>query len=215
MSYWPRRSHLVCAGCVVVMLLGGSREAAAQDRPSELSATEVQQALLHLNERIRGWYIVYDSVPQNDPSNPPGAFLRRTVAAYSPSSFYHGSAKAIDAYALEEDPFQECLTLSSDAAIVHHPRNQSFRRIKSASTDPLPDAWESEFIFLALGWWPLDSRQRPGASSGQAIVLPDVARSHDYVVRPFQEQVNGRWCHVLERPGRVTGYGSTLSDTAR
>jgi hypothetical protein len=66
----------------------------------------------------------------------------------------------------------------------------------------LPGTLQSESFFLATGIWPLDGRSAPRLR-GRPYVLRDVAKAEDYsLVRPRQERVDGRWCHVLESPGK-------------
>jgi hypothetical protein len=38
----------------------------------------------------------------------------------------------------------------------------------------------------------------PESTPGTPIVLAEIAKSNKYVVRPRQELIDGRWCHVLE-----------------
>ncbi len=63
-------------------------------------------------------------------------------------------------------------------------------------------AWKvrSPFLMECLGWWPPhDGTELPLA--GVPFFLHDALAQPDCVVAPWQEQVEGEWCHVVERPG--------------
>jgi hypothetical protein len=86
---------------------------------------------------------------------------------------------------------------------VENPVNRTFFGGKLKTTDEVPGTVRDEIYFLATGLWPTSGRPAPHLAPREPYVLRDVGRSDLYsVVRPELEAVNGRWCHVLERPGR-------------
>src|SRR5262249_33695398 len=81
------------------------------------------------------------------------------------------------------------------------PFPREYSRIPLKPSDRPPGTLGSLDFFMNTGLWPLE--QRPGPRYGQCpCALRELASDQTYsVVRPLQEEVDGHWCHVLERPG--------------
>jgi hypothetical protein len=59
---------------------------------------------------------------------------------------------------------------------------------------------QREFFWECQGWWPPDDDTKP--FTGQPpFFLHEVLAQKDARVRPYQEQADGAWCHVVEVPG--------------
>lgn len=56
------------------------------------------------------------------------------------------------------------------------------------------------FFFGSLGWWPPNDPNKP-PSQNHPLFLHEVLASNSYKLLPFQEQVQGVFCHVVEWKG--------------
>jgi hypothetical protein len=101
-----------------------------------------------------------------------------------------------------DDPFQQRFLLSSGMAVSQRPAKRWFHARSLAADAPLPGTMPNELMFMVLGWWVLAEREPPTAFGEAQAVLPAIARSSKYLVNPRQELVWGRWCHIVEYPGR-------------
>ena len=101
--------------------------------------------------------------------------------------------------AWEDDPYQQSAYVNYDHAFNDHPVNLPYREDHidpRASCRTLP----GDLFFRTTGIWPFDGRPAP-RFLGRPCMLRDIAGAkEDPVVRPRQELVDGRWCHVLEWP---------------
>ena len=101
-----------------------------------------------------------------------------------------------------DDPKQQRLTVGADRMVAERPLDRFFQERRLRPDEPLPGSAPKELLLIALGWWPLDRRPSPTLVDQLPAALSAVARSSAYQARPQLEQVGGRWCHVLECPGR-------------
>jgi hypothetical protein len=101
-----------------------------------------------------------------------------------------------------DDPYQQRLTVTADRLVAERPLDRIFNEQRLRPDDPLPGTAPQELLLFAPAWWPLT--QRPSATLVDKLpaALSAVARSAKYQARPQPEHVGGRWCHVLECPGR-------------
>jgi hypothetical protein len=177
--------------------------AGAPDRPpaAEYSAEGLRAGILEAQRSIKGLRVAYRSYDYDPRRYPRGSYSHRIVAARSPGDLYHVSAHGHDRLDWRDDPFQQRATISGQHLYNEFYINRVFFDYDVRPEDGLPGSLSSEFFFLATGIWPLEGL-RPPRPDGRAFVLREVAASPDYsAVRPEQEMVGGRWCHVLEYPG--------------
>jgi hypothetical protein len=191
------RNTIICWTLISVLPCVG--EVVAAHRPAAVGATELRRQLGEIHGRIRTWYVEYETTPSSDPKKPLGAHVHRIVAASRPDRFYRLSAKGTAARSWHDDPFQTRLILTSSSAVAESPMERTFAILPVEAGDPLPGDLSNELLLTALGWWPFEDRPVPTLAGR---VFLDIARSPDYVVRPTQDLIEGRWCHVLEYPGR-------------
>jgi hypothetical protein len=171
-------------------------------RPAVFSAGELCLHLDDAQKRVESLYVVYQSgdMSQTDPQLAAGSYLHRIVAANRSGYYLHWSAHGNDLMNWEDDPFQQRLFVDLNRWYNFNPVSNYFTSGELGREDPLPGSAPYEFVFAATGIWPL-SRPAP-QFRGEPYYLHQVASCGFYVfVRPNQEQVRGRWCHVLERPG--------------
>jgi len=174
----------------------------SESRKATLTTDEVRQRLLDAHRRVRAWYIEYESPRELMKSGQEESYLRRVVAAKVPDLYFHWNAHGTLGLEWEDDPLQQRFIMGSSFVVADRPPQRSYIYMTWAPEDPLPGTAPNEFLFVALGWWPFPKRPPPTLFDGAAAVLPAIASSADYRVRPDQELVGERWCHILEYPGR-------------
>jgi hypothetical protein len=158
--------------------------------------------MLKSHGQIRSLHVEYISYYKDDVSGVKNEYLYRVVVAEGPYSLYHASAHGNDRLDWRDDPFQQRAYVTRDHLYNEFPLNRAYFERSLKPEDRLPGSLQVEFFFFATGIWPLTERHAP-QSFGRAYMLVDVCREKErYKVRPRQESVNGRRCHVLEDPGR-------------
>jgi hypothetical protein len=177
------------------------RVAATEHRPATLTTEELRQRLLEANARVRAWYVEYESAREDSTGKPAVSYMHRVVAAKAFDRFFLWNTHGAPWLDWREDPDQQRLFLASGTAITDEAFHRVFRVSPWAADATVPGSAKREFLFVALGWWPLDKRLPP-MPGDLPTVLPAVARSPKYVASSRQELVQGRWCHILEYPGR-------------
>jgi hypothetical protein len=185
----------------VIVLFSSSPGMAGDRRPAIPTTTELRQRLLEANARIRAWYVEYESIEELAAGEAAKSYLHRVVAAKAPDRFFLWNAHGSPELDWREDPDQQRLHLIASTAIAEQPFHRSIRTWPWPGEATVPGTAQREFLCVALGWWPFEKRAPP-TPGDLPTVLPAVARSLDYVVNPQQEMVDGRWCHILEYPGR-------------
>lgn len=164
------------------------------------TAQQLRRGLLDTADKIKSLHVVYQSDAYDPKIFPEGSYLYREIIAKSPGSLHHVSAHGHAKLAREDDPFQQSAYVVGDHAINEFPVNRAYREDYINPKGGLPGTLQNEAFFLTTGIWPFEDRPAPRLL-GRPYALRDVAKSEDYsVVRPRQELVEGRWCHVLEWP---------------
>lgn len=186
---------------LLVGLLCVSSAADGAERRAVFSSEELRARLNDYHARIHSWYFEYESNRQELPGNPVGSYLHRIVAAKSSGEFMHFSAHGTAFLDWRNDPLQQRMLVTGQQVVSEFPFNRSLRIAKLLPSSALPGTANSEFLFSALGWWPFEHRPPP-VFHDLPYVLPAIANSPLYVVRPSMEELDGHWCHVLEYPRR-------------
>ena len=179
--------------------------AAAEPPAATLTAPELRAALGKAQDAIQSIYVVYTSDDYDESRFPEGQYLHRTVAAKAPDSLLHMTAHGNATLPWPDDPTQQRTRVRNGHLFNEYPLNRSYLEADvDLKKDGLPGTLPQEFLFIATGVWPLTSVKPPRpVSPADPYVLREVASSEAYnQVRPRLESVNGRWCHVLERPGK-------------
>lgn len=190
-------------GAIAIGLAAACSECEAADQPVAVHrGADVRVQLLRADSSVRGYYVTYESIPVGSGAGVPEPTVHRQVAAFAPDNFYHWSAKGNRSYPWEDDPLQQRLRLSGSRGVIEHPVDRSYSTVRMKPGDPLPGTAPSELLFFVLGWWPTRAIALPKTTIGAAVVFAQIARSEDYVVRPFQSFRNGHLCHVLESTSR-------------
>jgi hypothetical protein len=166
------------------------------------SAKQLRAGLLATAAKIKSLSVVYQSDDYSSGEFPMGTYLHREVIARAPCSLRHVSAHGHAALDWRNDPFQQSAYVIDHHVFNEFPVNRAYFESQVEPADGLPGTLQDEFFFLATGIWPLDRRAAPRPLGGP-YMLRDVAEGEEFsAVRPRQEMVDGRWCHVLEWPGK-------------
>ena len=196
------------AGLLITLSSGGppTTPRPGQDgaHPAVLSATELREHIGIAQQRIESVYLVYRSDSyQGAEERAAGTYVLRIIAAKSPGSILHLTAHGTRDQDWRLDFRAQRAIIASNRAVNVYDVNRAFVEEELSSAAPLPGSLPGEPFFHATGVFPLKGRPAPKRiDDGSPSVLRDVAASREFnVVRPRLEELDGRWCHVLERPG--------------
>jgi hypothetical protein len=200
-------------GCLLALVWPGWSQAISAEAPAATqSAAQLRAGLLQRHRSIRSFYIEYRG---NDfpvaAGWPPGTYLHRIVAAKAPYYYFHHNSHGHDRLDWSDDPLQQRTYVTGSAYFTQKSICRQYFTGELKPNDPLPGSMPAELFLAATSLWPLDDRPAPRLQ-GEPYMLCDVSACDAYSrVRPKQELCDGRWCHVLERPG----YASLWIDTGR
>lgn len=187
----------------VCLLPRGAR--AGDARPAVLTVAQVKQRLNDIHRRLRVWSIEYQAA---------GAglayYTHRIIAARSPDTCAYFCSRGRCDFGWEtdhvgrdwvDDVLQDGLLVTTDRVTSWMPANRQFTQFPLAATETLPAKLQGDLMFLALGWWPFEKRTAPYIKDVGPCAIPAIIKSEKYVVRPYQQERQGHWCHILEHPG--------------
>lgn len=195
----PRSFFIVC-------IVFSNALAMSDDAVLLPSTPAILEALNNACQRITAFEIEYQAVEPSD-----SAYIHRQLAVRGPDRCYFRTAKAamsadVAAGAIGDewrrDYFQEVFILANEKRLRILPVSRQYEDDAWPATRRLPSKINYEFLFAALGWWPLVSRPFPESANGARLVIPDIVRSGEYQVDPKVETERGIACCVLESPGR-------------
>jgi hypothetical protein len=199
-----RQSLLFWLTSFCLVAVPGTPLARGEEPPAAvLSADQLKAKILECQSKIHSFYIAYQSErgAYPEPRFPPGTYLRCVLAAKSPDRMYYVTAHGRDGVDWTEDPEHRFWYFTGEVWVGDSPVNRTYTTGKLSPRDELPGGLAEDFFFYAVGLWLFDQHQAPRLE-GRPIVLREVAASPKYsTVRPQQELVDGRWCHVLENEG--------------
>ena len=87
---------------------------------------------------------------------------------------------------------------------IYFPYDRIYEVSRRHAHAPYTDKIHAQTIFATLAWWPPDDPSPPPKHDGRHFFLKDLLTHEPCRVRPFQEVVDGRRCHVVEVPGLDT-----------
>ncbi len=180
------------------MEFGSCDDGAPQSR---VGAPAIRRILSKQTGLISSLMVEYTVPAATEKSVPRGRFVRRLIAQKAPSSFLLDQAHGQPALPWEDDPFRQVAYVTGAGLFNSFPFSRSFFFKPFPDTAALPDHLGDDLYLVATGFWVLSRRPAP-RPFGIEHFWVDVVKSEAYsIVRPKQERVGGRWCHVLERPG--------------
>lgn len=187
---------LLCSGHFV----GDAQQDFAQPA-SKFTAQEIKAVLGAACEKLDSIYVAYRSDSYEETAGfPEGTYVYRIVAAKAPCYFYHRNTHGHVRLNWSLDPLQRETFVTDTMVVSFNPVNRTYFEASISPEAPLPGTLRDEFLLSVTALWPLHSRPPPRYKWGP-IVLREIVNSKAYnFVRPLQEKVRGRWCHVLEEP---------------
>ena len=174
---------------------------ASEALPARYSAAELRSMLREEQRRLRALYVVYRSEVYTNADARPGTYMKRVLAAKSPSLLYIELSHPSEELDSANDPLVQRDIVTPKECYIFFPFQREYSRLPHKPNEPLPGTLNHLDFFMNTGLWPLE--QRPGPKYGPLhCALREVASDGTYsFVRPLQEKAEGHWCHVLERPG--------------
>jgi hypothetical protein len=167
-----------------------------------LTVDQVRQFVDESQSRLRSLWIVYRAEPGPDSPPPdPGesAFSRHKFAARGPLRFTEDEHWG-DGVTVELDLNHHMGFFSGGSLDVFYINTRYFETTHRWAQAPYSLKVRSPIIMECLGWWPPDDTTE-FPSVEPVIIYRRALANKDFVIAPRQEQVDGAWCHVLERPG--------------
>ena len=177
-----------------------------QPTSSKLAATETVESLkskiLETTQKLKSIRVCSLGEYENRSLADANAFYRVALCAKAPHFLFYDSAHGHDSMDWQLDPYRQRAYVQKDHVYNEYPLDRMFFLQPIEPHDPLPGSLQTAFFFLATGHWPTTEREAPRYAD-LPYVLREVALSKEthLHLRPELEQVDGRWCHVLEHPG--------------
>jgi hypothetical protein len=163
------------------------------------TASELRSALLRNLNKVESFEVAYrgESLLDEDA----GKYVHREVKCKQPFWLYHHGAHGTQSVPWQEDIRQQKAWIMRSVYFNEFPLRRTYFFNDLPSTAPLPGSLQNEIWFQFSGWWCLGTRPAPRLWN-LVPTLDVVGRSNEYsIVRELQEQIDGHWCHVLERKG--------------
>lgn len=134
-------------------------------------------------------------------NNSDGSYIMRELVVKRPHWFHHKGAHGSANLEWSDDPDQQHAWVQDDRYFNEFPLRRTYFSKQWGKNRSLPGTLQGEQWFELTGIWLLDARDPP-LCFDLVPVFEVIAESEDYsFVRPELENVEGRWCHVLEHPG--------------
>jgi hypothetical protein len=140
--------------------------------------------------------LVYGLASTSAPAEPAGAYTRRLVAASRPGFFLRDNGKGHDRMRVSEDPYRKTLLITPTESTILENLNRVLDEVDMKHSGPAPDIVD-DLIFRALCWWPF-ANWSPPEVHGRRWSMSSLLKGGAYRLRPQQEAVGSRLCHVLE-----------------
>lgn len=84
---------------------------------------------------------------------------------------------------------------------VYYPYHRRYEVSRKYAVHPYTVKARGSLIFECLGWWPPDDDSAPPDLDARPFFLLQVLARGECRVHPNLEEVDGRWCHLVEIPG--------------
>ena len=191
-------SHALGFLLALAFLCSGSHADSTNIRQPRYSAPEVRAIIAHALMQIQSIRIQYTA--KANIKNEIGDYVAREVICMRPCLVYHQGAHGNHLIFWEDDLELQRAWIQKERYYNEYPWRRSYFFEDLKPNAPLPGTLQYDSWFQCSSWWPID--REPPLVWGVAPMLHEVAASHDYDhVRPQLDEVQGRWCHVLERRG--------------
>jgi hypothetical protein len=163
-------------------------------QPARRSLSELRSVILGMHAKIQSLVVEMDSSNSERFDDE----VVRSVAVAKGSSRRYSRHHLADP--IEEDP-SSYVQILDGGFDVYYPYNRGFEKAKVQVRPEHTIKIHATTPFEILAWWPpSDTTARPKIG-GRSFFLKDVLEDPRCTVRPSQEQIAGRWSHVVEIPG--------------
>ena len=177
----------------------GSPSASGVARPSVYSLEQIRDGMRDARGRLSNLLVRY-VVEHPAPVGGERVWSRHTIAASGSLRFGENSHFTAT--------FPEQMDLNHTKAYytvqtfdVFYPRQRYFETSRRNAQLHYTIKLRSDFVLESLGWWPPGDQTKLDADESPHYLHLVLDRT-DCRISAVQEQVDGHWCHVLERPGR-------------
>ncbi|MDR3637795.1 MAG: hypothetical protein P4L84_28575 [Isosphaeraceae bacterium] len=176
-----------------------------QPPAARYAAAELRARIAATQRRITSIRVeTHSSDYSDDAAQRAGTYVHRVIAAKAPASLLHISAHGRRFMDWRVDPEGQHAIIAGGKALNIYDVNRAYIENPWPEEQALPGTLPTELFFQATGIFPLTKRPAPrDPFDGESpAMFVDVCASQLYDrVRPAQERVGERWCHVLEHPG--------------
>jgi hypothetical protein len=187
--------------CVVFALWAAAGAAGAP--PSRLSAGLLREQIGKCQTAIDSLEVELRSDDyQDEHSKAIRKYVITIIAAQAPSSLLHIKSHGTDRMDWRKDPEMQRAVIANGRGLKINDLNRTYVELPVKDDATLPGTLPQDFFWAATGIYPLTGRPAPQRPDGGPIALTEISVDEAFnTIRPDLEEVDGRWCHVLERPG--------------
>jgi hypothetical protein len=198
----PDRSLRVAIVLAAIVCWAAPRTARCESPAAVLTVDQVRRSVDESQSRLRSLWIVYRAEP--GPDSPPrgpreSAFSRHKFAARGSLRFTEDEHWGDDV-PVELDLNYHLGFFTGKTLDVFYVNSRYFETTHRWAQAGYSLKVRAPIILECLGWWPPDdTTELPPVEP--VIIHRKALANTDFVMSPRQEQVDGAWCHVLERAG--------------
>jgi hypothetical protein len=184
--------------CSTALSWAGDRagESAAGRPPATMTFEQVRASITTAHARIKSLRVDFRA---RDDHGPNEYYLHRTFAAKGSSR--ESFAEHLIAGTDNEDINATRIFFHQGWLKVFFPYERRVDVTKRFAIEPYISKTRAEVFVDLLSWYPADDPLPAPSDDGRPFVLRDVLNQAGCRLRPDQEPVDGRWCHVVEAPG--------------
>ncbi len=189
---------LAVALCVATVVNRMPQVAAFADEraPATMSVEQIRRAVAQAHERIRSLRVEYRAFKRGD--GPSGGYLRVVVAAKDRSR-YESLGHVVPGQT--EDPGAYVNLYDGACFDTYYVFGHRYETTRLAATPRYTFKVRAHAFFECLAWWPPGDDSQPPRLKKRGLFLKEVLADTECRVRPYQECIDGRSCHVVEIPG--------------
>ena len=199
LGVFAKKKQKVPVAVMASLVLLLAHESRADEKPSPVTHTpeQIKAVLLETADNLESLKVYYRSEYYTAPKASPKSYLYRKILSKSPYNLNHTNSHPCEAFAWDKDPFLQQAFIQGTIGYNIFPFRNTYFVMTLKLDDPLPGTLPGEFFYNATGIWPMKEQKAPTWRE-VPVALRDVAQNVNYDrVRPIQEKVDGRWCHVL------------------
>lgn len=167
-----------------------------------LDARQLRAQLLETADAITTLTVVYEITGYESDRAPADTYFHKELIVQDPIYLHCHTGHGYPGRSWIDDPYRQMTWVSDDRVTNAYCFERSYFVAQLRDDATLPGSLATEHYLMATGLWPCRRRATP-RMDGEPVMLRDVGRDDGYdTVRRGLEFVAGRWCHVLEKPGK-------------